>query len=152
MTKDELINITLKQLIDSFRNSPERLHLEDPELGGNNYLGPTIVWKFKIEIDGKSVQDPNNAIKTVIVSYNPVAKQLTAYIFFRDVSSIHSTIMADAVATIKYNKYPWMHQSYRKFMYLRKKLIQRHREKESIDYIKKLSAIFPAIFDDELLR
>ncbi len=150
MTKDELVLITLKQLEESFKNSPECFHLDDSEIGQTNYPGPTIIWKFRVELDGKTIQDPNNATRTVIVTYNNMAKQLTTYIFFREVNNISNTIMADAVATTKYSEWPWLHKSYRKFNNLRKALLQKHREQENIEYIKKLSSIFPSTFEDDL--
>ena len=152
MTKNDLINLTLKQLKESLRHSPECLHIEDPELNQNTYQGPTIVWKFRVEVDGMYIQDPNNAARTIIVYLNQNAMTLTANIFLREVSSVHHSIMADATASIKYRGWPWLYSSYRSFMSLRKQLIKRHREKESLEFMRKLTSIFPSTGDDDWLR
>lgn len=163
MTKEQLLNITLKQLKESLKTSPECFLLEDPELklptgtnsgfgnSSSNILGPTILWRFRVELGGKLIPDPNNATRSIIVTYTPALKQLSCHIYFREVNNINSAIMADAQATVQY-EVPFFNESYRRFMSLRKKLIQRSRDKENSEFLKKLNNIFPTTGDDGLLK
>lgn len=152
MTKEELIDLTLKQLRDSFENSPECLHLEESNSTyGNNTTGPTIIWRHRVEINGERIQDPNNSSRTIIASYSTISKQLTVSIFFREVNNLNHALMADATAVVKYSDWPWMHKSYRRFQSLRKKILKLQKEKESLEYLRKLSSVFPGTFEDDLL-
>jgi hypothetical protein len=157
VTKEELLNITLKQLNESLRVSPECFHLEDPESGlspglsNNSFTGPTIIWKYRVELAGRVVPDPNNAARTIIMTYSPALKSLSCHIYFREVNGINSAMMADAQISVLYD-FPSFNESYRRFMKLKKKLVQRKRDKESMEYLKKLNSIFPTTFDDDLLK
>jgi hypothetical protein len=152
MTKEELIYITLKQLKESFDTCPECLNIEEPGTSSNSsHMGPTIIWKFRVVVDGLTIPDPNNSNRTIIVTYNSMAKQLTVSIYFREINNLNHAVMADATATVKYSEWPWLHKSYRKFQSLREKLLRRQKEKENLEYLKKLSSIFPGTFEDDLL-
>jgi hypothetical protein len=151
MTKEDLIYLTIKQLKDSFRTSPESLILEDSEIKTSEYPGPTIIWRHMLELNGQMIQDPNNATRTIVITYNKMAQQLTTNIYFRDVTKFNHNIMPDAAATFTYKYWPNLYRSYRLFNQLRSKLIHRHHEKQNMDYIKKLTSIFPAAGDDDLL-
>ena len=151
MTKEDLIYLTIKQLKDSFRSSPECLTIEDLEVGNTQYPGSTIIWKHMVELGGKMIQDPNNATRTIVLTYNTMAKQLTASIYFRDISNFNHNIMADASTTYTYKYWPNLYKSYRMFMKLRSKLISKHQDKLNMDYIKKLTNIFPTAGDDDLI-
>lgn len=154
MTKEDLLNVTLKQLEESFRCSPECFQLEDPELKTKNsstFTGPTIIWKFRVDIGGTYYPDPNNASRTIIVTYTSAFKQMSCHIFFREVNSIGSAFTSDTEVTVQYN-IPLLNESYRRFMRLKKKLIKKRRDKENMEYLNKLSSIFPTTFDDDLLK
>ena len=110
------------------------------------------MWRFRVTVDGQNIQDPNNAARTIVLTYNNIVKKLTANIFFRDVINVNSAIMTDATATAVYCEAPWVHKSYRRFMKLRKQLLIIYREKENIEYLKKLSSIFPTTFDEDLFK
>jgi hypothetical protein len=147
MTKEELVNSTLKQLTESLKTTPENFRLEDPTVGSTNsaFPGPTIIWQFRVEIEkDKFIQDPNNSIKTIIVTYNSLARQLHCYIY-------HAPF-ADASATITLGEWfsPLWFRSYRRFNKLRKKLLHMKQEKEFLEYMKKLNAIFPATHEDDI--
>lgn len=155
MTKEEQIHITLKSLSESLKLSPENFKLEDPEIAPPNgsYGGPTIVWQFKVKTrENEYITDPLNATRTIIVTYNKIAKQLSCYIFFREVNSITHAIMADSQVTFQCLEIPYFNRTYRQFMAIRKQLIVRHREKEFLNYMKKLNDIFPATHEDELFK
>jgi hypothetical protein len=150
MTKDDLLSITLDQLLDAFKRTPECFELMDREIDPNmSLIGPTIKWSFKLDLDGMIIPDPNNAARTIIISYNDMGKQLSCHIFFREVNAANQAIMADAQATAKY-AFPILSSSYRKFHKLRNKLIRRHRDKENDRFLRKLQSIFPTTFDNDI--
>lgn len=153
MTKEELVCLTIKQLKEGFKKHPECLQLEDPELGKTNYGNSTIIWRFKVEIDGTLYNDPNNNSRTVIISYSKLERKINASIYLRDVGTASQSIMPDASASISYHEHLplFLYKSYRDFMYLRKQLIDRQKEKENIDFVKKLTSVFPGTFEDDIL-
>lgn len=152
MTKDELIQLTIDQLSESLNSSLVCFELhEDPVWP---YIDPskyytTILWKFKVEVDGNAIPDPNNSPRTIILGYCHSTKQLSCQIFFRDVESPNKAIMADATVRMTY-KVPMLNKSYRKFSKLRKTIIKRLKEKDQLDYLKKLNSIFPTALDENL--
>jgi hypothetical protein len=155
MIKEELVHLTLKQLSESLKGSPENLRLEDTEIGpmNGNFLGPTLIWQFKVETKpGTYIQDPLNASRTVLVTYNKISNQLSCMIYFREVNSINHAIMADAHATIQLYHIPWFNRTYRQFMDIRSKLIEKKREQEYVEYLKKLSNIFPSTHIEDILK
>ena len=151
-----MVYTTLKQLEDSLKTSPENFRIEDPVLGplsGSFPVDPILTWQLKVKIkEDTYIQDPLNAARTIIVTYNKITKQLTCYIYFREVSSFNRAVMADSQVTFQCYKIPILNRSYRKFQKIRKQLIKQHREKEFLDYMKKLNSIFPATHEDELFR
>lgn len=152
MTKEELVHLTLKQLTESLKLSPENFRLEDSQsLSGS---GPTILWQHKVQLDdNKYVSDPMNCVRTIIVSYNTVAKQLSCYIYNREVNNINLSFNADAQATINYGLMPpFIHRTYRQFSKLKKSLIDSKNEKEYLDYMRRLNNIFPATHEDDLFK
>lgn len=157
MTKEELVHITLRQLIESLKNQPDNFRLEDPSVGSTNgtFPGPTIIWQFRFKLEeDKFILDPLNSVKTIIVTYNKMAKQLQCYIYNREVNSLNHAVMADAQATITYNE--WLHpiffRTYRQFSSLRKSLLRIKSEKEYLDYMKKLNNIFPATHEEDIFK
>lgn len=156
MTKEELIYITLRALSENFKDSPENFRLEDPELKQttSTFPGPTIIWQFKHKVkDDHYIQDPLNATRTIIVTYNKMASQLTCLIYFREVNTMNSAVMPETQATFQCSTvFPIFNRTYRKFESIRNSLIKQAREKEYFDYMKKLNNIFPATHEDELFK
>ena len=155
MTKEELIHITLKQLSDSLALSPENFRLEDSELGSQqgNFPGPTIIWQHRIKVkEDTFIQDPLNATRTIIVTYNKMANQLSCLIYFREVNSFNTAMMADSQAMVQCCSFPILNRTYRQFTAIRKSLIKARREKEYLDYMRKLNNIFPSTHEDELFK
>lgn len=155
MKKEELIHITLKQLSESLKNSPDNFKLEDPSVApvSNSYPGPTIIWQFRIKLEeDKYIQDPLNSVKTIIVTYNKIGRQLQCYIYNREVNNLNHAVMADAQASISYPEIvpTVFFRTYRQFSALRQSLIERRNNKEYIDYMKRLSGIFPGTHEDDL--
>lgn len=155
MTKEELVHITLKQLKESFASTPENFRLEDPANGNTtgSFPGPTIIWQFKVKIDdSRYISDPLNSTKTIIVSYNKMAKQLSCHIYSREVNSLNSAMMPDTQTLVQYSEfYPaFFNRTYRQFCNLKKSIIKRKNDKEYSDYMKKLSQIFPTTGDEDL--
>lgn len=151
MTKEEVMCATLKQLSDSLRISPERFKLEDPEVGECTFPGPTIIWKFKVELDGQYIQDPNNAPRTIIVTYNSMGRTLSCAIYLRDIGS-YTNMAPDALIKVNYNVWCYFYKSYWRFMKLRKQLIEVHKNNTNLHFLKKLNSIFPSALDENILE
>lgn len=151
MTKEDLINITLKQLLESSKLSPECFKMEDPELGDITNGSCSIMWRYRIEIDGNNLPDPNNAARTIVISYNFIMKSMTCFIFMKEINYFSSVSNPDATARVMFNV-PWFHASYWKFMKLRKTIFLAYKEKENLSYLSKLYSIFPTMGDDDLLK
>lgn len=152
MTKEELLNITLDQLLDAFHNAPECLELYDKDIEAQlNTTGPIIKWSFKINMNGRIIDDPNNTAKTIVVNYNTITKSMHCNIYLRDINPLSYQSLSDADVHVVYG-IPYLHKSYRKFYKLRAKLLKRHRNKENDKYLNKLMSVFPATFDDGLLK
>lgn len=157
MTKEELVHITLKQLCESLKTTPENFRFEDglnPTAHGA-FPGPTIVWQFKVQTDTATyIPDPLNATKTIIVTYNKMANQLNCYIYNREVNNLSFNVTPETTATVQYSTHVpnCFYRTFRQFQNLNQSLIRRRNEKEYLDYLKKLAAIFPQTHDDELLK
>lgn len=155
MSKEELIHLTIKQLSDNLEIAPQNFKLEDTALGpvNGNFISPSIVWQFKVELkQGLLVQDPLNATRTIVISYNKIAQQISCHIYFREVNSWNNGLSADSQATQQLYQYPIFNRNYRAFQKLRKKLLAMKREQEYIDYLKKLNNIFPSTHVDDLFK
>lgn len=155
MTKEELVYITLKQLSENLKTSPENFRLEDPELGSSvgSWPGPSIVWQFKFKVkENEYIQDPLNATRTIIVTYNKMAKQLNCMIYYREVNSLGSNYAPETQAMVQCFEIPSFNRTYREFNRVKKLLIKARREKEFLDYMKKLNNIFPSTHEDDLFK
>lgn len=157
MTKEELVHVTLKQLSESLKTTPENFRLEDPSTGSTNgsFPGPTIIWQFRVEVEeNKFIPDPLNSVKTIIVTYNKLARQIQCYIYNREVNNLNHAMMAEAQATVTFNEWipPFLHRTHRQFMKLRKELLKRRHDKEFMDYMKRLNGIFPATHEDDIFK
>ena len=155
MTKEELIHITLKQLSENLKSSPENFRLEDAELGTptGSFPGPTIVWQFKVKVkEDTYIQDPLNATRTIIVTFNKIAKQLSCLIYFREVNTLNQSVMPDTQAMFQCSEFPILNRTYRQFMKVRQQLIKQRREKEFMDYMRKLNNIFPSTHEDDIFK
>jgi hypothetical protein len=153
--KEELIYLTLRQLKDSLKTSPQNFRIEDPELGSINggFHGPTIIWQFKVEIKpGEFITDPLNATKTVIVTHNRVRNEITCLIYFREVNAASSAMMPETQAVFKLHKWSFINRTYRQFESIRKDLIKMRRQKEYVDYLQKLNKIFPSTHEEDLFK
>ena len=157
MTKEELVHLTLKQLSESLKTSPENFRLEDPTLGPTNgsFPGPTVIWQFRVQLEEhKYIVDPLNSIKTIIVTQNTMGRNLQCYIYHREVNNFNHSLVADASATIDYSeRIPLVcYRTYRQFNKLRKQLAKKKHDKEFIDYMKRLNGIFPATHEDDIFQ
>lgn len=152
MTKEELVFVTIRQLNNSLKISPENFKLEE---NSGNFCGPTVIWTFKVKLDeDRYIADPLNSTKTVIVTYNNVGRELFCYIYNREVINFNQAIMPDVKASIKFNTYIPLsfYRSFREFMNLKQSLLKQRDEKEFTDYMKKLATVFPTVSDDDLFK
>ncbi len=156
MDKEELVHLTLKQLNESLSVTPENFRFEDPRLTvSSSFNCPTIIWQHRMKLDNDTyVQDPLNNVRTIIVCYNSVLRQVQCYIYHREVNHLNVAMMADAQAHVTYNRWvhPTFYRTYRQFTALTKRLTNARQEKEFLDYMKRLSGIFPGTHEDELFK
>jgi hypothetical protein len=155
MTKEELVGITLKKLIDHFRSSPESFDYVDSERRPAEVHYPTIFWQPKVQLNdymSTVIQDPNNT-HAVAVCFNPSENSVTCYVFLKAPSNLASSsaaVGADCVTT----SCRWFEKwrgNYRKFERLRNLIVERDKHKENLNYLKKLSSVFPDSMDDHFL-
>lgn len=157
MTKEELVHITIKQLSESLATTPENFKFEDPAQPTNNgaFPGPTVIWQFKVKLDeDRFISDPLNSTKTIIVTYNKMARQLSCLIFNKEVNSLNFNTTPDTTAVVQFNhNIPlFFNRTYRQFNNLKQSLLKRRNQKEYMDYMKKLQSIFPSTGDDDLFK
>ena len=151
MTKEELVSITLKQLLDSFYHCPECFEMYDSEMDqAKGFRHCTIVWKPKHDVSGTIVPDPNHSTKTIIVSHDRLTRTLSCHIYFKDVNVSNLSMQADAQVTLDLNFFSYFRFTWRTFKKLRKYILVHRKTKDSNEYIKKLSSVFPAAIDDKL--
>src|ERR1035437_941962 len=90
MDKYELVGITLQQLIEHFKSSPESFEFYDQNRKPNSSMHPTIFWQPKIQLGdymSTIVQDPNNN-HAVVVSFNMMVNEITCLIFLKAPSNL----------------------------------------------------------------
>ena len=157
MTKEELVHLTLKQLRESLKVSPENFRFEDPASATVNgsFPGPTVIWQFRVKIDeDKFIPDPLNSVKTIIVTYNKMSRQLSCFIYNREVNNLNHAMMPEAQTVVKFNDHipAFCYSNYRLFCKLQEELVKRRNDKEYADYMRRLNGIFPATHEDELFK
>ncbi len=155
MNKHALVELTLEQLLDAFRTSPESFEYEDSTYTPHKLAGdPAILWQPKCELkDHTIVADPINDQKAVIVVYNEALSEITCYIFSKAIVSINLAAgsMADATVTSKHTWFTIWRGNYRKFDKLRNLIKARDRNKENDRFLRKLNSVFPSALDKHIL-
>jgi hypothetical protein len=151
MDKAELVGLTLNKLIDHFKSSPESFEYK----GAENSNGQcTIFWQPKVQLNdfmSTVIQDPNNC-HAVAVHFNPMINELTCLLYLKAPSNLHNTPTNSADCTITSKR--WFEKwrgNYRKFSALRDMIIARDKHKENMNYLKKLSSVFPDAMDNHVL-
>lgn len=157
MTKEELVYRTLNQLSESLKVSPENFRLEDSSVAPANgsFPGPTIIWQFRVQVDeDKYLIDPLNSVKTVIVTYNQFTKQLSCFIYNKEINTFNQLVMPEAQVMIEYSQMlpSFCYRTYRQFMSMRANLIKMRRNKEYVDYMKRLNSIFPTTHEEDIFK
>jgi len=153
MQKHELVGITIQQLIEHFKSSPESFEYYDHNCKPA-IMNPTICFQPKVQLGDPSsstVSDPNNG-HAIFVSFNNDT-ELTCYLFLKapqNLMSSNSSYAADSVMTSSRPFEKWR-GNYRKFKQLRNLIMARNKYKENLTYLKKLSVVFPDTMDSHLL-
>ena len=80
MTRNELIELTLDQLIETFSRVPEAFTLETFDCKYNSYTS-AVMWRHLININGVLQQDPNNPTRTLIMAYNKKLREIKCLIY-----------------------------------------------------------------------
>jgi hypothetical protein len=145
--KEELISITIQKLIDHFNYSPESFEYNDG----------LIVWQPKITLnDAMStiVNDPNNNHAAAIY-FNETINELRCYLFLKTPPNLTiptpNLSYADSVIISARIFMKWR-RNYKKYVKLKNLILARDRHRASMNYLKKLSSLFPDVMDDSLLK
>ena len=155
MDKHELVGITIKQLIEHFKSSPESFEYQDQDRRPGSSANPTIFWQPKVQLGdymSTVVQDPNNN-HAVVVTFNPMMNELSCYLLLKAPPSLTTSLNGITYDCMMSSK-RWFERyrsNYRKFAKLRDLIIARDKSKENLTYLKKLSSVFPDTMDTHLL-
>lgn len=150
MTKDDVLRIAVEELLGAHKRAPECFEIIDKIIDPSlSSLNTTIKWSFKVQLDGQIIDDPNNAARTIILVYNPVMRQLSCFIFFREVTNIHHAVLSDASTSVEY-RFPILNKTYRQFESLRRRILAHKKNVENDKFLRKLGGIFPSIFDEDI--
>ena len=144
MTKHELIEMTLDQLLDEFKAFPESFVYGDREHTTNPTYYPTITWQPKIELDNSVVCDPNDTGRIVTVSYD-----LKSRVFRCDLFS--SVTKAGASISTDRRLFETWRANHKKFFKLARFIKKHGQDKEGRNFLKKLCDVFPSTLDEHLL-
>lgn len=155
MDKHELVGLTIQRLLDHFKASPESFEYYDHETKGNASVIPTIVWQPKVQLNdymSTVLQDPNNN-HAVVVTFNHMSEELACYLFMKAPPNLSSSSVVTQ-ADITISSIRWFHKwraNYKKFTKLRDLIQARDRRKHNLNYLKKLSSVFPDTMDNHFL-
>jgi len=144
MNNKELIYTALIELSRELRTHPKRITYEDTDFSKKNVVvGPTITWQ--------SSEDKDNT-KTIIIGYNPLSNIITTHVYTSHGGINYPYTKPNASVFLQLNKPLWLSKTYRKFLFLKKKLIFLKKEQEGVDFLQKLGTIFPSLFEDSILK
>lgn len=152
MMKSEIISAALDELIEKFYMSPESFEL----VAYNEYTTiqdnlDSIIWRTKINSGELLIEDPTTQQRTILVEHLIKNKIIRVAIFNNCnwTSSILHNAKSDA--TIESKKlFMRFSSNYRKFNKL-KNLIKNHNEnKETREFLKKLSTSLPGVIDNHI--
>jgi len=145
MNKAELVNLTLDNLIEHFKVSPESFEFSES-------VGPTIVFKPKIQLGDLTtdvVHDPNNS-HVVVVRWNSFYKHVACYVF---ITATKDPLGALGKADVSTQSQRWLEKyrgNYKKLMLLIDLVKDRDNQKANLIYLRKLSTIFPDTMDNHI--
>jgi hypothetical protein len=147
MDKYELINITLQRLIDHFERSPESFEFKDS----------VVIWQPKVALSDQysiPVNDPNNN-HAVAIGFNSCINELKCYLFLKTTYGLSfpnpQLSNADSVMTSSRWFEKWR-GNYRKYCKLVKLIQTRDKHKENMEYLRKLTSLFPDAVDDHIFK
>lgn len=158
MQKVELIELTLDQLLETFKTSPESFDYKDRcSPGSDSWPYQTIIWqpKFQLKTDnlGDIIADPNNLPKTVAVYFNHHMGDMQVLIFNKSFITAADMTVAKAdsyIACIQW--FPTWRAPYRKMMRLKRLIEARNVHRENDAFLRKLYSIFPGSLDRQLFK
>ena len=140
MTKDELMQLTIKQLTEYFYAHSECFNLESPTFISSSAVAqnPTIIFQSQI--------NPINASRSMTLAYDPLLKTMTCQIFFRQIAHANAT-NPDATICISI-EYKWFSKSYWMYRKLHKQVAEKLAIQKHNEYLDKLHSVFPGSYDD----
>lgn len=150
MNKRDLVELTIERLLANFENSPESFELKDSSLD-NLYSGTTVIWRPKIQLNNYDhvVDDPNNSHSVVIILC-PNTSRISCYLFLKTPPTYDAARADYAVSSLEY--FMKWRSHYRKFKKLVKLIKARDLYKENMQYLSKLSSVFPDTLDKHFLK
>lgn len=148
MDKRELVELTIERLLANFDKSPESFDLKMPD---SSHCSPTIYWKPKIKIDNYDIADDPNNNHAVVVTYNSSFSELRCYIFLKAPATAYEYTKADHSVSIS-GYFIKLTSSYRKYKKLIRLIQTRDLHQDNMNYLSKLSSVFPDALDKHILK
>lgn len=150
MDKRDLVELTIERLLANFETSPESFELKDSGLD-NLYSGVTIVWRPKIQLNNYDhvVNDPNNN-HSVVVILCPNTSRISCYLFLKAPPTYDGARADYAVSSLEL--FMRWRSHYRKLRKLVKLIRARDLYRENMQYLSKLSSVFPDTLDKHFLK
>ena len=151
MYDHELVGLTIEQLIKHFKLSPESFSFSDRFNSATSRSIPTIMWQPRIQLKDylDSILDPNNS-GGIMVSWNPYSHEVTCYLFTKTPLDINLCNPDNTMSSKRwFEKY---RSNYKRFKQLKNLIRMYEQHKDSIRYLKKLSAVFPDLLDHHILK
>jgi hypothetical protein len=148
MTKAQLMNLVLDQLLEQMIEAPESFELLEPPASVNN----SIVWRpkvtSKVNPSGPGLTDPMNTGACIIVTYCTHLETLTCNIG----RSLTIAAGAPSDAHIEVRKW-WIKFSseYRKYNKLVEAIKDQVRNKDNMKFLKKLMDVLPGSLEKHIL-
>ena len=149
MDKHELIKLTLDQLMEHFKLSPESFQYQDSLTNPSKSSFPTIIWQPKVQMGDSVVADPNNN-HTVVLTFNEHLEEFKCFIYLKTPINLETT-PADSVIVSRRSFEKWR-RNYKRFIKLKKLILARDTHIENMGFLSKLSSVFPHTMDCYLFK
>jgi hypothetical protein len=147
MTKAQLLNLVLDQLLQQAMESPESFEILEPPVSANE----SIVWRPKItsKVDPAypSFVDPSDNNRCVIVTYHKYMDTIVCHIG-RSLTMAASNNY-EAMVDVKKHWMTWTRE-YRKYHRLISIIREYAKNKETMKFLRKLNDVFPGTFEEDI--
>ena len=148
MTKAQLLNLVMDQLLMQAMESPESFEILGPPASANE----SIVWRPKItsKVDPNlpGFTDPSDNNRCVIVTYHKFMNTIVCHIGKSLTMAASNT--PEAVVDVKKQWIEWS-KEYRKYVKILGTIREYEKSKETMKFIRKLCDVFPGVFEEDIL-